>query len=275
VLSKYGVGIGIAQTALWASVATMLSPPVMAQTGASPLAFEVASVKPAKIPPDGPRLVSIFGGPGTLDPTTITVEAMTLRILLMRAYNVSESQLVGPSWLSDTRFDIVAKVAPNATHEQVVEMWQTLFAERFKLTLHRETKELSVYTLVVAKGGPTFHEASDFIGGGDDLTRGASTRDGARPNKMVPERMPMSALADMLTRTVGRPVIDKTGLTGRYLISLQWQRDDLPAAVPEVQSLPNIFVALQEQLGLKLEARKKEKVVVLVIDHVEQKPVEN
>ena len=87
--------------------------------------------------------------------------------------------------------------------------------------------------------------------------------------------MLISELADMLARNVDRPVIDQTALTARYLISLAWQRDDLPSPpTPDGSDLPNIFSALQEQLGLKLEA-KKGRVTVLVIDHIDKKPVEN
>jgi uncharacterized protein (TIGR03435 family) len=167
----------------------------------------------------------------------ITVENMALRNLLMRAYKVSSYQVAGPGWLADTRFDIVAKVAPNSTNEQAWEMWRTLLAERFNLTLHRETKELPIYALVVEKGGPKFHDATL-----DDPSGGA----GFEPYRIGPEKMPLSQLADMLARNVERPVIDQTGLTGRYLITLAWQRDDMPSApTPEGPGLPSLVSSLR------------------------------
>jgi uncharacterized protein (TIGR03435 family) len=200
---------------------------------------------------------------------------MALRILIMRAYKVNSYQMAGPDWLANTRFDIVAKVAPNASNEQVLQMWRTLFSERFNLALHRETREVPVYALVVGKGGPKFQEALlDPSGGEEPLTKGAPAG-GDGPSHVGPEKMLLSELADMLARNVDRPVIDQTALTARYLISLAWQRDDLPSPpTPDGSDLPNIFSALQEQLGLKLEA-KKGRVTVLVIDHIDKKPVEN
>jgi uncharacterized protein (TIGR03435 family) len=202
-------------------------------------------------------------------------ENMTLKNLIMRAYKVNSYQIVGPEWFANARFDIAAKVAPNSTDEQVLEMWRTLFLERFNLALHRETRETRLYALVVGKGGPKFKEASlDPSGVEPPLTTGGLSGGGG-PSRVGPEMMLMSEFADMLARNLDRPVIDETALAARYLISLAWQRDDLPSPpTPDGSGLPNIFSAVQEQLGLKLEA-KRGNVTILVIDHLDKTPVEN
>ena len=187
-------------------------------------------------------------------------------------------QLAGPNWLADSRLDVVAKVAPGTTEEQVLEMWRSLFAERFKLVAHHEARELPIYALLVGRVGPKFRDVSpDPPSGEDNLTKGVPGDMGGGPSRIGPEEMQMTGLADMLARNLGHPVIDQTGLKGRYLIRLQWQRDDLPSTAAEpsdLAALPNLFSAVQEQLGLKLEA-KKGTVDVLVIDHIVPIPVEN
>jgi uncharacterized protein (TIGR03435 family) len=243
--------------------------------GATPLRFEVASIRPSTPTTGGPLRVAIWGGPGSSDPGTIRTENMTLKNLIMRAYKVNSYQLIGPEWFANARFDIIAKVAPDSTNEQVLEMWCTLFSERFNLTLHHETREARLYALVVGKGGPKFKEASlDPSGAEPPLTSGGRSGGGG-PSRVGPEMMLMSEFADFLARNVDRPVIDETALTARYWISLAWERDDLPSPPAlDGANLPNIFSAVQEQLGLKLEA-KTGKVAMLVIDHLDKTPVEN
>jgi uncharacterized protein (TIGR03435 family) len=267
---------------------------VQAQTSAQ-AAFEVASVKTAPPMNSGGFRMGIGGGPGSPTPGTITADHMPLRNLIMQAYGVKTFQIEGPAWLNDTYFDVVAKVPEGATKEQVPGMWRALLEERFKLTLHRETRELPVYALQVGKGGPKLDEAapeppaeqaSDSHGftvsaaapagarGGNSMT---FTRAGA-PGKaqMSGTRLRMASFADMLGRNLDRPVVDETGLTGQYKIKLEWQRDEArPAAGDtEVSDLPDIFGAVQQQLGLKLQA-KKANVEILVIDHIEKSATEN
>lgn len=126
--------------------------------GESPT-FEAASVKPAEPSPMGMIRVQMKGGPGTPDPGQITYSNVTLKNVLMNAYAVKGYQVSGPKWLESERFDIVAKIAPGATKEQFQKMLQNLLIERFKLALHRETKELPMYALVVGKGGPKLKES--------------------------------------------------------------------------------------------------------------------
>ena len=139
-----------------------------AQSAVNDLKFEVASVKPAAPPAGGVIRPGPQGGPGSADPARLTYSFSTLRDLLVDAYSVKRSQISGaPNWLDSVRFDIVAKVPEGATKEQAKVMLQNLLAERFKLTLHRETKELPVYALVVAKNGPRLE-----VSKGDNAQRG-------------------------------------------------------------------------------------------------------
>ena len=130
------------------------------QAAAESPTFEVASVKPAE-PPAGMGMMRVMmrGGPGSADPGQITYSNVSLKNVLTIAYAVKGYQINGPKWLDSERFDIVAKIAKGATKEQFQLMLQNLLAERFKLTLHHETKELPMYALVVGKGGPKLKES--------------------------------------------------------------------------------------------------------------------
>jgi uncharacterized protein (TIGR03435 family) len=136
------------------------------QTADKSLTFDAASVKPAAPPtPDGRGMIMMAGptgGPGTKDPGRIHYPYMSLKNILMNAYDVKNFQIVGPGWLDTERFDITATMPPDTTKEQFRAMLQNLLAERFKMTVHRETKELPMYSLVVAKGGPKMKEAAEL-----------------------------------------------------------------------------------------------------------------
>src|SRR5271165_4347402 len=136
------------------------------QTADKPLTFDAASVKPATPPvPDGRGRIMMMGpsgGPGTKDPGRIRYPFMSLKNLLMNAYDVKSFQVSGPAFLDSERFDITATMPPETTKEQFRVMLQNLLAERFKLTVHRETKELPMYSLVVAKNGPKMKESAEM-----------------------------------------------------------------------------------------------------------------
>src|SRR5258706_15278617 len=134
---------------------------VCAQQPDSALTFEVASIKPAAPPEMGMMRVGSRGGPGTGDPTRFTASNFSLSNLITTAYDLRPYQLTAPSWVNSERFDVVAKVPEGATKEQFRAMLQNLLVERFKLVIHRETKELPVFELVVGKGGPKFKESAD------------------------------------------------------------------------------------------------------------------
>jgi uncharacterized protein (TIGR03435 family) len=207
-------------------------------------AFEAASVKPAK--PDENATSYTRNG-----------EFMgSLQSLIWFAYGVEDYRISGgPKWLTTDRFDVVYE----PTGPQAKLMLRTLLAERFKLAVHTETRQMPVYALVVAKGGPKMEKTDGSIisgGGGPAMIKGT---------------MEMSTLADnYLSSTLRRRVIDQTGLTGAYKLSLKWTPDDKPVTD---NSLPSLFTAIQEQLGLRLESTKGP-VEIFVIDHAE-KPSEN
>ena len=144
----------------------------LAQSTEGPAAFEVASIKTAAPTASaGMFRVMMRGGPGSADPGQLTYSNVTLKNVLMNAYGVKGYQISGPSWLDSERYDIAAKIPKGATKEQFMLMLQNLLAERFKLTLHREKKDLPMYALVVGKSGPKMKESVD----------GAVPADGAGP----------------------------------------------------------------------------------------------
>ena len=185
------------------ALALLSASAVLAQAIPDKLTFEVASVKPAAPPTPGQFMVGVRGGPGTPDPGQATFSNVTQRLLLTKAYGVQDYQISGPGWLDSERYDIVAKVPKGATKEQFMVMLQNLLAERFKLTLHHETKELPRYALVVAKNGPKLKEAAappandaevakDRAGPADGgPPPGPGPGSGPPPGEGGPPRMPM------------------------------------------------------------------------------------
>ena len=209
--------------------------------------FEVASVKPV-IPLAGPHVVSLNVNHGKLN-----IEAAELRQIVGLAYAIQRIRVLGgPSWADSDQFDIVAKAdSPDATRDDVRSMLQTLLAERFHMAVHRETKQLPAFALVLGKGGSKLKLASA------DSKAGMS--EAAGPNgeqRTVFVSTPVRVLVNLLANSLGSPVADQTGLDGLYDYTLEW---------PDAGS--SLFASV-DQLGLKLEA-KKEPVEVLVIDRAE------
>jgi bla regulator protein BlaR1 len=237
-------------------IGVLNAPRMRAQSqGASGLEFEVASVKPHK-PQPGPLSVSTSVENGRLNYTNVTLKNCIRQAYRLRPYQVSG----GPAWVADDRYDIVAKSESPADRAQVMRMLQTLLADRFKLKFHIETKEMPVYSLVVAKNGLRIKEANDD-GNGTQI-------DGDPRHPLVARNISMAGFAGTLSRLqeLDRPVIDATGLKGVFNFTLDYSSD---AAAPSDNAGPSIFTALTEQLGLKLEAGKGP-VDILVIDHVER-----
>jgi uncharacterized protein (TIGR03435 family) len=222
--------------------------------------FEVASVKPAEPQSAGMMRVRMSGGPGTPDPGQLTYTNVSLKNILMNAYAVKGYQLSGPKWLDSERFDIAAKIPIGATKEQFRLMLQNLLAERFKLTLHHETKDLPMYALVVGKGGAKLKESVDDNAtasggappppppppGGDGgpvrMRVGADGMPQLPPGmgkngmmvlmmngrlRAVGNRQPVSALTEMLGNQLGYPVTDATGLKANYDFTLDFAPDGL------------------------------------------------
>ena len=252
-----GVRRSLRSRCMRATVATIVGMVAHAQQKPAPrVEFEVVSVKPGD--PADPS----SGGRTT--PGGMEMRNTTLKSLVLSSYRLNEFQLEGgPKWMDSAVFNIDAKLPAGAPRDQMTPMMQTMLADRFKLEFHRETKTLPEYALVIAKGGPKLQEASE-----DDRNHARSSQ-GSRQIKGW--GMQMSGLAAMLISAVRAPVIDRTGLKGQYNIALQFAPLLETAVQDETQ--PTIFAALQEQLGLKLEAIKGP-VEVLVIDRAE-KPTEN
>jgi uncharacterized protein (TIGR03435 family) len=216
--------------------------------------FEVAAVK---LRQPG-RLITMIGGAPS--GSRLTLEAMSLSDLVSWAYNVKPWQVAGgPLWSgvqvdrttldsATRRFDISAKAEGDSARspEEFRQMMQALLADRFQLTLHRESRDTPVYVLVTEKQGPKLSESPldakgilRMNGGGKIAGSGAT----------------MAQLASWFSKANGveRPVIDQTGLTGRYDFTLEWSN---PLASAENSTAPSIFTAMPEQLGLKLEPRR-------------------
>lgn len=195
---------------------------------------------------------------------------ISLRNLIVFAYQVHDFQISGPDWLRSQRFDIQAEGGAWANKTDRPVILQNLLVERFKLALHRETKELPIFVLVVAKEGPKLQSVTPTGSSGISSGRG----------NMRLEKASMKEIVDSLSMKVDRPVVDKTGLTGAFNGELHWAPDDVqssPAGVSDSAGSdtgPSLFTALQEQFGLKLIPQKSP-VDILVIDHVEKIPTEN
>jgi uncharacterized protein (TIGR03435 family) len=264
--------------------------------------FEVASIKPSDSN-DRKIMFRMMPGGG------IDLRGVTLKALVQQAYDVRDFQLSGgPGWTGADRYDITAK-AENASaeapadprqlseqqrktlQEQTRLRLQALLADRFQLKIHRETKELPVYALVVAKNGPKLKENA-----GANEGRGRGMR--MSPGQLVGQQVGTDFLVQSLAQMLGRTVLDQTGLKGTYDFELTFAPESGRGGVfggpgdgappppppgagpglikeppPADPNGPTIFTALQEQLGLKLESQKGP-VDIIVIDHVE-KPSEN
>jgi uncharacterized protein (TIGR03435 family) len=261
-------------------IASLLS----AQSPGSP-AFEVASVKPNK---SGDPNGSTNFQPGG----RYTARNMAVRALIREAYRLQGFQIVGgPDWVASDRFDIQAKAegdlpdsADGGPPQALFLMLRRLLAERFKLTVHNETRELPVYALVMTRSdgkmGPQLREPAidcrtfDFRNSPIPPPGGFCGGIQTGPGRFVGKGATMRQLALNLSPRVARIVLDRTGLSGPFDLDLEWTQaavaPDPPAAggPPAVDVGPSIFTALQEQLGLKLESQKGP-VDVLVIDRVE------
>jgi uncharacterized protein (TIGR03435 family) len=206
------------------------------------------------------------------EPGKLIARNETLKNLLSAAYGVKEYQIIGPDWLNSERYDIIAKAEKPAGEAQLMRMLQPLLAERFKVKLHRDKKEFTVYALAVDKNGPKIRESRDQ---GDPNVNMGRTH-------VTAQRTSLAQFADLLSLHTDRPVVDRTGLAGNFDITLTWVPDAaaaLPSAGGENSGRGNasdttIFTAIREQLGLRLQAAK-EPLEVLIIDHAEKVPIEN
>ncbi len=225
--------------------------------------FEVASIKPHPEP-------ITFSADAMARGSRVTATASTLLDLITDAYGVRYDQISGgPGWIKSDHYDLAAKAEGEGpiTKDQLRQMLQSLLADRFQLKIHRETRETPVYDLVVAKNGPKLKQVSPDADG-----RMGGVIANSSGMHLTQSKGTMEQLAHWLSGNgAGRPVFDKTGLTGFYAYTLDWVRAD---RIPDSDSnVPSIFNAVQEQLGLKLESAKGP-IKVIIVDRAE-KPSEN
>jgi uncharacterized protein (TIGR03435 family) len=224
-------------------------------------AFEVASVKPAE-----------GGGPAgdiprnmDTSPGHLAMRNVPLRYAIEWAFDLKDYQITGPEWIkSDERYDIIAKAPTPATDDQMKPMLQTLLVERFQMKIHKETKDLPVYALVPGKGAPKVKEVS---------ADGQPSIQGNGTGGATFHQFGLGRLTFLLSRRMDRPVLDLTGLKGVYDYTIDLSGLGRPGDNGATEG-PSIFSAVQQDLGLKLEARK-EPVEMLIIDHVEKVPTAN
>lgn len=246
------------------------------QVAPSASTFDAASVKPSK-PGDSRGSTFQFTPGGGLNITN-----GTLRDIIETAYSVGDFQILGgPGWLNSERYDVSARSAsdtaqagpgnsPNGVADTRLRL-QTLLAQRFQLKIHRETRDVPIYALVVGKSGSKLIEGETAVS--ERSTAGIRAGCGQITGTMAS----MANLAVYLERQLRRPVVDRTGLSGRYNFQLEWAPDSGPCSTPvdgvpgaPVNSSdgPSIFTAVQEKLGLKLESTKGP-AEVIVVDHAE------
>jgi uncharacterized protein (TIGR03435 family) len=283
----------MAPTLIRAVLALFLCGAGLAQLPDAHPAFAVASVKKSLRPdPKQGMMIGATGGPGTNDPGLFSCKNFDIGGLVAMAYAIEHFQLSGPDWIGDERFDVMAKVPEGATSEQFRLMLQDLLKERFRLAVHTEKKEMPVYELKVGKNGP---KVKDSVGPpmGQPPSEVPSDRtvDGNGFPILPPGRYPwwtsnsnrsrrrvanmsMEEFAHDLSFLLMSPVIDSTGLKGRYDFTLSWMTESSGPAVAADDAGPTLFGAIQEQLGLRLD-QKKGLADMLVIDHIEKTPTEN
>ena len=248
----------------------------LSQTQTLPKEFDVATIKP-NAANDNRFMIRPLPGGG------LTITGVPLKMLIMEAYDVRAFQVSGgPGWMSTERWDIEAKaegVQGQLPIGQTLKMLRALIADRFHLEVHHETKETTIYALLVSKNGS---KLTNHTGEPPRPTE----RLRMRPGSISAKQVGIAALVRQLTLQLGRQVVDKTGLTGEYDFTLEWTPEPGqggpesiglppdPGLVPPSDSNgPSIFTALQEQLGLRLDAQKGP-VDVIVVDRAE-KPEEN
>ena len=256
-----------------------------AQSAPGP-SFEVASIK---INASGDENFGFTPRPGGV----LVATNVTPRHIVTFAYSMQNSRVEGgPDWLDSVRFDITAKASDAATQEQMLLMLRTLLADRFKLVMHVEARDTPIFVLIRARAdgrpGPQLRSSATID---CDAARAAQARGAAlaasdgrpicggrtRAGVITAGAVSMEELARNLSRVVGRAILDRTGLPGRYDFDLRFNSEAELTAAPgagrEPGALPSLFVALEEQLGLKLESQRAP-VDVVVIDSV-QRPIED
>jgi len=240
---------------------------IPAQTAAPQPSFDVASIKPVEPGPNSARYLVMQG------PHRFVGKAYTLKLLIAAAYNLNpEAVTGGPAWMESSHYDILALTPGDKqpSHDEQMAMLRTMLSDRFKLSFHREPKVFAIYTLEVARSGSKLKPST-----------AAPTDQPYLISTVYPQRIVMPAknasMADfvsVLQRAIlDRPVVDKTGLTGRYDFNLEWAPDESQfngdvRPAPSDATDPPFFTAIEQQLGLRLEATRGP-VNAIVVDHAD------
>lgn len=265
--------------------------------------FEVASIRPTSSDTFQKVNVGVH-----IDGARVTISSFSLRDYIRVAYGVKDYQITGPEWLGSERFDVSATLPPGSGQDKVRDMMKALLADRFGMKLHHESKEFPVYALMIGKG-PLKLVESPLDPEGTDNPKGAVNvaasggRDGVNVswgrgayfafanNKLEAKKLTTAAIAETLARFVDKPVVDMTGLTGTYDLTLNFTEEDYRAMLirsgvnagvvlppqalrlMESASGDSLFSAIQEA-GLKLDSRKAP-LDVLVIEKIDKSPTDN
>jgi uncharacterized protein (TIGR03435 family) len=266
--------------------------------------FEVASIKQS-----GQNAQNQTGAQINADGAMVRYSGLALKLYLGMAYRLKNYQIAAPDWMASTRWDITAKLPDGASSKQIPEMMQTLLRDRFQMKMHRETRDVPVYGLAIGKGGIKMKESSaePATNGAEPAAQSVNAAignqgmttvtygDGAYftfgNNRFEGKKLPVTVIADALSRFADRPVIDLTGLAGKYDFSMEFSPEDFRAMMvraaiasgatvaPEILKLidassgDTLFNAV-EKLGLKLDGRKAP-IEILVIDEAQKIPTEN
>lgn len=256
-----------------------------AQQPAPKLSFEVVSIKPS-----APQPMNQMRMQRSSDPGRVRFNSFSLRDYIRLAYRIKDFQVQGPEWIDSARFDVEGKFPEGATEAQVPEMLKSMLEDRFKLTVHRETKDHAVFALVAAKGGPKLKPA-------EAPAEGAPAGRGGRGGGMTVQvddqgahlkasGATLASLAEMLSRFAERPVVDMSGIEGQYDFDLLLSpealragrggpaitgpaRGDNGSPADAASSGPGTVHEAVQSYGLKLEPRKAAMDMVIV-DHIER-----
>jgi uncharacterized protein (TIGR03435 family) len=239
---------------------------LLAQQPAATREFEVATIKPAQPPPGRGFLAGLREDVKT-EPSRLIMSNVTLTTAIRWAYKLGVYEIAAPDWAGEQRYDIGATASGAVSEDQLRVMLQALLADRFKVVVHRQTRDVSGYALVQGKK-LKLTQAEAGVGGEGSMTGAALVFEG--------HRMPLSRLADILASALKIPVRDMTGLEGYYDFKIDMrpylasrQPSDGPLDLASIA-----MVAIDEQLGLKLESRKLP-VDMLIVDSAERKPSDN
>jgi uncharacterized protein (TIGR03435 family) len=232
---------------------------ITAVSSAQRPSFAVATIRPSSA-----AVQFEHDGKTETSPGSVRMQDVSVQTCIKWAYGVQDSQISGPAWIQSEKFDITAKADNPATDDQMKPMMQTLLADRFKLSFHHQSKELKAFVLTVAKGGAKLSPAA---------APDAKPFRQNSANGTVAKSITIQEFADFISDPLQMPVVDETGLTGRYDFAIDFTpylpdpAHNMDGTKPDTTGI--LMAALEGELGLKMESRKTQ-VEVMVIDHVEK-----